>query len=85
MTPGRDPFEELVVALVEHARRKGVELAVEQARDLLWEAGVADLAEDLTVARAVIQAADGFHPVARFFVEGSPEREFIERTLRESP
>jgi hypothetical protein len=84
MTPERDPFEELVAALVERTRRGGVELAVEEARDLLWEAGVADLAEDLTLARAVIQAADGFHPVARFFAEGSPEREFVERTLRSS-
>ncbi len=64
------------------ASRHGVPVSEDQARDILWEAGVADLLEDLALARAVVQAADTFHPVARFFVEGSLEREFIERTLR---
>lgn len=82
MTPAPHPFEELTAALVDRCRRAGLELTDDQARDVLWEAGVADLAEDLALARAVIEAADGFHPVARFFAEGSAEREFIERTLR---
>lgn len=84
MTPPHHLFEELAAALVDRCRRAGIELTDEQARDVLWEAGVADLAEDLALARAVIEAADGFHPVARFFAEGSAEREFIERTLREA-
>ena len=84
MTPAHHDFEELAAALAERSRRAGFELTDDQARDVLWEAGVADLAEDLALARAVIEAADGFHPVARFFAEGSAEREFIERTLREA-
>lgn len=84
MAPAHCPFEELAAALVDRCRRAGFEVTDEQVRDVLWEAGVADLAEDLALARAVIEAADGFHPVARFFADGSAEREFIERTLREA-
>jgi hypothetical protein len=77
-----DPFEELATALVARVERHGARIELEEARDILWEIGVADLLEDLSVARSVIQAADGFHPVARFFVEGSEEHEFILRVLR---
>jgi hypothetical protein len=77
-----DPFKELATALVARVERHGARIELEEARDILWEVGVADLLEDLSVARSVIEAADGFHPVARFFVEGSEEREFILRVLR---
>jgi hypothetical protein len=74
-------LDELAAVLVALTERAGATITLDQARDVLWEAGVADLMEDLVVARAVITAADGFHPVARFFVEGSAEREFILRVL----
>lgn len=54
---------------------------LEEVRDALWEAGVGDLMEDLAIARSVVCAADGFHPVASFFVHGSREQEFILRVL----
>jgi hypothetical protein len=68
-----------IVALAQHVGR---EMTVEQTLDLLWEAGVGDLIDDLAAARSVISAADGFHPVARFFVVGSVEEEFILRVLK---
>lgn len=76
-------LEELAARLVELARQAGATVSLDQARDMLWEAGAADMAEDLAVARAVIRAADGFHPVARFFAEGSPEHELIRRVLED--
>lgn len=75
-------LDALVGAVTELVRQHGPAVSPAQVRDALWAAGVADALEDLAVARAVVRAADGFHPVARFFVEGSVEREFIERTLR---
>lgn len=81
---GGDRFEDLAAALVRVAARRGTALTVDQARDLLWEAGVGDLIEDLAVARAVIRAADGFHPVSRFFADNSAERELILRILSDS-
>ena len=62
-------------------RRAGHELTPAEVGDILWEAGVGDLAEDLAVARSIIRAADGFHPVASFFVQGTAERELILRVL----
>ena len=76
-----DVLDALATRIVSLARRGGGEVTLDQARDILWEGGLPDLLEDLVVARAVIAAADGFHPVARFFAEGSPEREFILRVL----
>ncbi len=79
---GEIPYlEALAGEIVVLARRIGCEMSLDQARDMLWEAGVGDVIDDLAVARSVITAADQFHPVARFFVEGSPEREFVERLL----
>lgn len=73
-------LDALATRIVSLARRGG-EITLDQVRDILWEAGIPDLIEDLGLARAVLTAADGFHPVARFFAEGSPEREFILRAL----
>jgi hypothetical protein len=74
-------LEDLSAKIVALAHHVGREMTVEQAFDALWGAGVGDLIDDLAVARSVIRAADGFHPVARFFVVGSAEQEFILRVL----
>jgi hypothetical protein len=74
-------LDALATRIVAVARQVGGELTLDQVRDILWEGGLPDLFEDLVVAKTVITAADGFHPVARFFAEGSPEREFILRVL----
>ena len=76
-----DGLEELAEKLRAVVVRGGGAVTVDQIRDVLWECGISDLVEDLALARAVITAADGFHPVARFFAEGSAEREFIVRVL----
>lgn len=76
-------FEALVDAIVERARLRSLVMEDELVRNVLWEAGLGDVLEDLAVARTVLRAADGFHPIARFFVEGSAERELIVRMLRE--
>lgn len=78
-----DAFEALATTVADLLRRSGHPVTVDQVRDALWEAGVGDLVEDLGVARSVITAADGFHPVASFFVHGSRERELIVRFLRD--
>ncbi len=75
-------LEELSARIVALARRVGRAMTVDQALDVLWAAGVGDLLDDLQVARSVIRAADGFHPVARFFVDGSAEQEFVNRILK---
>ncbi len=55
------------------------------ARALLVEIGVAELLEAVTMTRSIIRFADGFHPVARFFVDGTPEQTFILSLLRDDP
>lgn len=80
-----DPFDALAATVAELLRRAGHPVSLDVVRDVLWEAGAGDLAEDLAVARSVITAADGFHPVATFFVHGSRERELIVRVLGRSP
>lgn len=84
MTVDRE-LDALARAFVAVAGRSGLVIDVGQAQDFFVEAGLLDVLEDLSVARAVVRAADGFHPVARFFVEGSLEREFIDRTLHGAP
>jgi hypothetical protein len=74
-------LEDLSIKIVALGQHVGREMTVEQALDVLWEAGVGDLIDDLAAARSVILAAEGFHPVARFFAIGSAEREFILRIL----
>lgn len=80
-----DGFEEFARGLLSMLEQAGVTVTAEEVKDLLWEAGLGDVLQDLEVARSVIRAADGFHPVARFFAPGSQEREFIVRMLRETP
>jgi hypothetical protein len=75
-------LEDLSVKIVALAQHVGREMTIQQALDVLSEAGVKDLIDDLAVARSVIIAADEFHPVARFFVVGSAEHEFILRVLK---
>ncbi len=53
-----------------------------EAAALLEALGVPDLLHDLAIAKRVVVAADGFHPVARFFAQGSDEHEFIVAVLR---
>lgn len=79
-----EAFEALVVEIQARLEDGGSSVSVGRVSDILWESGIADLLEDLSVARAVIAAADGFHPVARFFADGSAEREFIRRTLADA-
>jgi hypothetical protein len=74
-------LQDLSVKIAALAQQVGRDMTAEQAFDVLWEAGVGDLIDDLAVASSVIRAADGFHPVARFFVFGSAEQEFILRVL----
>ena len=76
-------FEELAARIHRVVEGAGGQLPPDELRDLLWETGLGDLIEDLAVAKAVITAADGFHPVARFFAGGSAEQEFIRRVLAE--
>ena len=76
-------FDALVGGIVEGARLQGLVVKDELVRNVLWEAGLGDVLEDLAVAQTVLRAADGFHPIARFFVEGSAERELIVRMLRD--
>ena len=52
--------------------------------ELLAKLRLPELLEALAVAERIVTAADGFHPVASFFVEGSPERRFIVDVLRRS-
>ena len=78
---GAERFEELAARIERIVEDSGGKLSPGELRDVLWETGLGDLIEDLSVAEAVIIAADGFHPVARFFAEGSAEQEFIGRVL----
>ena len=56
-----------------------------QASALLYALDLPHLLDDLALAERVIIAADGFHPVARFFAEDSEERKFILDILRREP
>jgi hypothetical protein len=58
---------------------------LEAADDLLVALGLPELLHQGEVLARVLVAADGFHPVARFFAEGSEERQVIEGVLAEQP
>jgi len=51
------------------------------AEALADELGLGQLLADLRTAVRIVVAADTYHPVASFFVEGSEERQFIQRVL----
>ncbi len=65
-----------------HARGATADLDPALAAELLQQLGIPALVEDLAVAERIIRAADGFHPVARFFVDGSAEQRLITDVLR---
>jgi hypothetical protein len=56
-----------------------------EATALLEALGIPKLLESLHVSERIICAADGFHPVARFFVGGSAEQQYILDVLRSAP
>ncbi len=53
-----------------------------RASELLHELGVSELLRIAALSERIIRAADGFHAVAGFFVEGSDERAYILEVLR---
>ena len=53
-----------------------------RASELLHDLGVSELLRVVAVSERIIRAADGFHAVAGFFVEGSAERAYILDVLR---
>lgn len=55
-----------------------------RAEEILEHLRLPELLDALAVAERIVTAADGFHPVASFFVDGSPERRFIVDVLRRS-
>ena len=73
--------------LAHELRARGATAGIDTdlAAGLLQRLGIPALLEDLAVAERVIRAADGFHPVARFFVDGSPEQRLILDVLRRAP
>ena len=56
-----------------------------EATALLEALGIPKLLEALHVSERIICAADGFHPVARFFVDGSAEQQYILDVLDSVP
>jgi len=56
-----------------------------EASALLEALGIPNLLEALDVSERIICAADGFHPVARFFADGSAEQQYILEVLRRAP
>jgi hypothetical protein len=56
-----------------------------EAVALLEALGIPRLLRDVEIAARVVVAADGFHPVARFFADGSDEHRFIVGVLHGLP
>ncbi len=52
------------------------------ASELLKALGVPELLEAVALSEEIIRAADSFHPVARFFVDGTAEQTYIVDVLR---
>jgi hypothetical protein len=52
------------------------------AARLIEELGVARLLAELHTAERIVTAADTYHPVASFFVDGSDERQLVLDVLR---
>jgi hypothetical protein len=56
-----------------------------EATALLEALGIPKLLEARHVSERIIVAADGFHPVVRFFVDGSAEQQYILDVLGSAP
>jgi hypothetical protein len=78
--PGRS-VEDLAVAATRVLRDAGVEDPERLVPSLLDALGLPALLAQLAVAARIVTAADTYHPVASFFVEGSEERRFILEVL----
>lgn len=52
------------------------------AARLIEELGIARLLAELHTAERIVTAADTYHPVASFFVDGSGERQWVLDVLR---
>jgi len=48
-----------------------------QAQETLEALGVPQLLDRIAIAERIIRTGEGFHSVARFFVDGSEEQTFI--------
>ncbi|MCK4177155.1 hypothetical protein [Aciditerrimonas ferrireducens] len=85
--PGQGPagpprsLEDLAVKATQVLRDAGVEDPERLAPALLDALGLPVLLARLAVAARIVTAADTYHPVASFFVEGSDERRFILEVL----
>lgn len=72
-------FDEMVNRLAAHLH-PGMETGESEraeAAALLRAIGVDRLCEDVAMARTILRFGDDFHPIARFFVDGSPEQRFL--------
>lgn len=56
-----------------------------EAAAALEALGVPELLRSLATARAILRFGDSFHPIARFFVDGSPEQRYLLDLAREDP
>lgn len=54
-----------------------------EARAALEALGIPDLLTSLATARTILRFGDGFHPIARFFVDGSAEQRYLLELARE--
>ncbi len=69
------------------ARRPGVPVSLDDrrwARSTLEQLGISGLLRSLELAERVLRFGDGFHPVARFFVDGSDEQAYVRELMGRS-
>lgn len=79
MTERRD-LGEMTAKLAAHLAAPGAGVTDadrQRAADVLAELGVPDLLAALDLAERILAAGNGFHTVARFFVDGSPEQQYL--------
>lgn len=83
--PWRRPAFDTMVQVLAQGLRSGQPPTDDdrrRAEELLVALSVPSLLQRAAIAETIIRAADSFHPVASFFVAGSPQRDYIVEVLQ---